>query len=259
MRVLEKCGYACESRQRRAGVKDGQVMDVLLYVRLRAAPAPPRRRFVELSHPIEDAMVTYPGLPAPRISAHMDRAASAAHYAPGTTFHIGRIDMVANTGTYLDAPFHRWADGLDLAALPLDRCAELEGRRVRVPDARAADAACFLDQDLDGMAVLIHTGWSRHWRTPQYAGDAPFLTEAGACRLRAAGAALVGIDSINIDDRADPRRPAHSVLLEAGIPIVEHLTGLDQLPERGFRFSAAPARVAHMGSFPVRAYAVLED
>jgi arylformamidase len=223
----------------------------------RSAPAP--RRSIELSHPIEHGMITYPGLPGPEISDHLTRAASRSHYEAGTEFQIGRISMVANTGTYLDTPFHRLADGADLAGVGLQSLADLDGIVVRVGDAagRAIDRDLLLPYDVHGRAVLLHTGWDRHWGTQAYGVAAPFLTRAAALWLAAQGAALVGVDSVNIDDTGDRSRPAHTVLLGAGIPIVEHLCALDQLPPRGFRFHAAPPRVRGMGTFPVRAYAVL--
>jgi len=214
---------------------------------------------VELSHEIYDGMVTYPGLPGPEITDHLSRAASRATYAAGTEFHIGRISMVANTGTYLDAPSHRFEDGADLAALALARLADLPGLLVEVPEAVTAIGADRLEPyEVNGRAVLIRTGWSRHWGTPAYGGGGhPYLTRDAAALLAERGAALVGIDSLNIDDITDGARPAHTTLLRAGIPIVEHLTGLAQLPADGFRFHAVPPRVAGMGTFPVRAYAVL--
>ncbi len=218
------------------------------------------RRFIDLSHTIETGMVTYPGLPEPRISDHLSRADSRAHYADGTEFQIGRIEMVANTGTYLDSPFHRFADAPDLSQLDLAALADLPGVVVRVSDAadRAIGRAAFLPIDVRGRAVLVHTGWDRHWRTPTYGAGHPFLTADAAAHLRDQGAALVGIDSLNIDDTADLHRPVHTTLLAAGIPIVEHMRGLEQLPPDGFRFSAVPPRIRGMGSFPVRAYAVVE-
>jgi arylformamidase len=219
---------------------------------------PAQKRFIELAHAIEHDLTTYPGLPAPRIGEHMDRASSRQHYAPGTEFHIGKIEMVANTGTYVDAPFHRYADGKDLAALPLAALADVDGVVIRVAhrSTRAIDASALHGLPLAGKAVLVHTGWSRHWRTSAYFHDHPFLTADAAAYLIEAGAALVGIDSLNIDDTADPRRPVHSALLGAEIPIVEHLTNLAGLPDRGFRFFAVPAKVAGLGSFPVRAFAI---
>ena len=213
---------------------------------------------VELAHAVEHGMTTYPGLPGPVVCDFLSREASRAHYGPDTTFHIGRIDLVANTGTYVDAPFHRFADGSDLAELPLERLAHLEGTVVRAGDARAIGPEHFEDVPVDGRAVLVHTGWSRHWRTPRYGAGHPYLTAAAAELLVARGAAFVGIDSLNVDDTADGTRPVHTALLGAGVPIGEHLTGLDGLPDEGFRFHAAPVRVRALGTFPVRAYAVVK-
>ncbi|MGQ4582993.1 cyclase family protein [Lysobacter sp. F60174L2] len=233
----------------------------------RAAPAAPAAaqgarpvRFVDLSHTIHDGMVTYKGLPAPLICDHLSREQSRALYAPGTEFQIGRIDMVANTGTYIDAPFHRCADGVDVAGLPLDRIAGLEGTVVRVSDTteRAIDWAHFAAVEVRDRAVLVSTGWDRHWGTDRYFEGHPFLTEAAANHLRERGAALVGIDSLNIDDTGGNTRPVHTILLGAGIPIVEHLTCLDSLPANGFRFTAVPPKAHGMGTFPVRAHAVIE-
>ncbi len=215
-------------------------------------------RLIELNHVIEDGMITYKGLPAPIICDYLSRVASRDIYAPGTEFQIGRIDMVSNTGTYLDTPFHRYPDGDDLAALPLDRVTDLPGILVRAPTDGAIDADAFTRIEFRGFAVLIHTGWDRHWRTDAYFEGHPFLTAAAAELLRDGGAALVGIDSHNIDDVSGSARPVHTILLGAGIPIVEHLTGLAQLPDRGFRFFAPPPRVKGMGTFPVRAHAVLD-
>jgi kynurenine formamidase len=218
-------------------------------------------RLIDLSHEISDGLVTYPGLPAPHIDEYLSRVASRARYAPGTEFSIGRITMVANTGTYLDTPFHRFADGFDLTGLKLEQLVDLDGVLVRVVEAseRAIGTDRFTGLDVDGKAVLIHTGWDRHWATPEYGVGHPFVTADGAAWLAEHGAAIVGIDSLNIDDGADGTRPAHTTLLRAGIPIVEHLTGLDQLPTTGFRFTAVPARVAGMGTWPVRAFARIED
>ena len=211
---------------------------------------------IDLSHIVEHGMVTYKGLPAPMICDYLSREASRAHYAPGTEFHIGRIDMVANTGTYVDSPFHRYADGIDLAELPLERLANVEAIVVAAPHEHgsAIDADRFTGLDVRGKAVLIHTGWSRHWRTDAYFEGHPFLTEAAARLLQRHGARIVGIDSHNIDDTGDGRRPAHSILLRNAIPIVEHMTGLEALPERGARFFAVPAKVKALGTFPVRAF-----
>lgn len=225
-----------------------------------AEDAPPTTdRLIDLSHTIEHGMVTYKGLPAPHICDYLSREASRAHYGDGTEFQIGRIDMVANTGTYIDMPFHRYADGHDLAGLPLHKAAELPGLRVRAEGASdlAIDWHHFAPFDCRGHAVLVHTGWDRHWRSEAYYHDHPFLTARAAEWLRDHGAALVGIDSHNIDDTRAGARPVHSVLLAAGIPIVEHLTGLGALPPSGFRFSALPPKIVGMGTFPVRAHARL--
>ncbi|WP_243285841.1 cyclase family protein [Geothrix terrae] len=222
---------------------------------------PGPRRLIELSHTIRHGMVTYPGLPGPEITGHLSRESSRTIYAPGCEFHIGRISMVANTGTYLDTPFHRYEGGADLAGIPLASLANLEGLVLRLAGSaqRAIDRAAFLPYDVAGKAVLVHTGWDRHWGTEQYGEGHPYLTSDAAEWLVAQKAALVGIDSLNIDDTRDGARPVHSVLLAAGIPIVEHLTGLDQVPVQGFRFHAAPPRVEGMGTFPVRAFAIVEE
>lgn len=212
------------------------------------------KRLIELSHVVEHGMITYPGLPGPEITDHLSREASRARYAPGTQFHIARISMIANTGTYLDTPSHRFADGADLSGVGLERLVDLDGI---VIDARTTRAIGRSDHDVRGRAVLFRTGWDRHWRTDQYGSGAPFLMRDGASWLAESDAALVGIDSVNIDDTADGTRPAHTILLRAGIPIVEHLRGLDQLPPSGFRFHAAPPLVRGMGTFPVRAYAIV--
>jgi kynurenine formamidase len=219
----------------------------------------PGRRLIDLSHVIEHGMVTYKGLPAPVIGDWLSREASRARYAPGTTFHIGKIGMVANTGTYIDAPFHRFADGKDVADYPLEAVADLAGIVIRATErpARALDAPLFRGRDVRGKAVLVHTGWDARWRTEGYASGHAFLTRAAAELLVAGGAALVGIDSLNIDDDADGSRPVHTLLLGASIPIVEHLCHLGELPDHEFRFFAVPVKVKGMGSFPVRAFALV--
>jgi arylformamidase len=218
------------------------------------------RRLIELSHQIHHGMVTYPGLPGPELSDYLPREASPARYGPGTEFHIGRISMVANTGTYLDSPFHRFAGATDVAGLPLQRVADLDGIVVRIgAGQRAIDRDALAPYQVGGRAVLVHTGWDRHWATERYGTGSPFLTAAAADWLVAQRAGLVGIDSVNIDDPSGPARPVHTALLAAGIPIVEHLCGLDQLPPGGFRFHAAPPQVVGIGTFPVRAYAVLAE
>ncbi len=217
------------------------------------------RRLIDVSHDIEAGMTTYPGLPAPIISDHLSREAARGVYAEGTTFQIGRIEMVANTGTYVDAPFHRFADGGDLASLPLERLADLEGLVIDATNrnGQAIDVDRFENQSLKNCAVLVRTGWDIHWQTPQYGQEAPFLTRAAAEYLVAAGVALVGIDSVNIDNMNDGARPAHTLLLGAGVPIAEHLCNLDKLPLSGFRFHAVPVKFRGVGTFPVRAYAVI--
>jgi kynurenine formamidase len=216
-------------------------------------------RYIDLSHTIEDGMMTYTGLPGPVISDHMGRAESRSHYAEGTTFQIGKIEMVANTGTYIDAPFHRYAEGVDLAGLKMASIANLDGIVIRVDqDIRSIGAELLEGNAVRGKAVFIHTGWDRHWRTAAYFANHPFLTRKASEFLRSGSAALVGIDSLNIDDTSDGSRPAHSILLQAGIPIVEHMCNLDALPEDGFKFFAVPAPVKGMGSFPVRAFAIVD-
>jgi len=214
-------------------------------------------RFLDLSHTIEHGMTTYPGLPGPIICDFLSREASRARYAPGVEFQIGKIEMVANTGTYLDAPFHRYASGKDISELPLESLADLDAVVVRGAGGQAIDRDAFDGRALAGKAVLVRTGWDVHWGTATYLEGHPYLTADAAEHLVAAGAALVGIDSLNIDDMRDLARPVHSALLDAGIPIVEHLCRLGPLPESGFRFTAVPAKVAGFGSWPVRAFATL--
>lgn len=212
---------------------------------------------VELSHTIADGTITYPGLPAPRLTPHMTFEDSRAKYDEGTEFEIMAVEMVANTGTYLDTPSHRYRDGMDLARLPLERCVDLEGVVLRAPSSGAIGVNTMAGVELAGRAVLFATGHDAHWGTERYARDHPFLSHAAVDRLVEEGATLVGIDSLNIDDTGGGLRYAHSTLLAAEIPIVEHLTSLDRLPVTGFRFSAAPVRWSGMASFPVRAYAVI--
>jgi len=242
-----------------------------------------RSILVDVSHTIEDGMITYKGLPPPVISDYLSREKSRGFYAPGTEFHIGKIEMVANTGTYLDSPFHRFPEGKDLSLLELESLANLEGVVVRHvgADERVLELARFKDRastqidsptvndraitlsevehlDVKGRAVLFHTGWDMRWRTEVYLnGKHPFLAAEAAEHLANAGAALVGIDSYNIDDTADGSRPAHSILLAHDIPIVEHLCGLRELPALGFRFFAVPVKVRSFGTFPVRAFAIV--
>jgi kynurenine formamidase len=217
-------------------------------------------KLIDLSHEVENGMITYKGLPAPIICDFLSREDSRKHYAEGTEFNIGKIEMVANTGTYVDSPFHRFADGIDLSELPLGSLANLEGLVVHVPEeARAISAKVFVGLQIKDKAVLIHTDWSRHWRTDQYFEGHPFLTRDAAGFLAEAGAAFVGIDTYNIDDITDGTRPAHTILLGSRIPICEHMCGLENLPDSGFRFHAVPVKVKAFGTFPVRAYAVLDE
>jgi arylformamidase len=219
-----------------------------------------KRKLLDLSHIVEHGMITYQGLPAPIISDYLSREQSRSRYANGTEFQIGRIEMVANTGTYLDSPPHRYADGCDLSGLELPCLADLEGITVRADFrmGRAIGREAFSQMNIRGKAVLVHTGWDVHWRTDQYFEGHPFLTRDAAQFLVESGARLVGIDSSNIDDMADLTRPVHSILLRAAIPIVEHCCGLENLPDTGFKFFAVPVKVKGMGTFPVRAFALIE-
>ena len=216
--------------------------------------------FIDLSHEVEDGMITYKGIPAPIICDYLSREESRSHYAEGTEFHIGKIEMVANTGTYVDSPFHRYAEGKDLSELPLGSLANLEAVVVRLDSGRAIDRDRFEGLgDISGKAVLVHTGWDANWRTDAYFESNPFLTREAAEYLAAAGAALVGIDSLNIDDTGDGKRPVHTILLGEEIPIVEHMCGLERLPDRGARFFAVPVKVKAFGTFSVRAFGILEN
>ena len=215
---------------------------------------------IDLSHEVEHGMITYKGLPAPIICDFLSREESRKHYGEDTEFSIGKIEMIANTGTYVDSPFHRFANGIDLSELPLESLADLEGMVVRAQEfGRAIPVEIFQGLDLKCKAVLIHTDWARHWRTDQYFEGHPFLTREAAQYLANSGAAFVGIDTYNIDDTSDGTRPAHTILLGNRIPICEHMCGLQNLPNSGFRFHAAPVKVKAFGTFPVRAYAVLDQ
>ena len=216
-------------------------------------------QLVDLSHRITEGMTTYKGLPGPHICDFWSREQSAANYEDGSSFQIGRIDMVANTGTYLDAPFHRWEDGADLAGIELDQLAALPGIVIRQPweEGLMVDSRRFESLDIEGKAVLVHTGWDRHWGSDAYFSDHPFLTAEAAQLLVNRGARLVGIDSHNIDDTRTKSRPVHSTLLREGVLICEHMTNLGALPDGGFEFTAAPPKIEGMGTFPVRAYALL--
>jgi kynurenine formamidase len=219
------------------------------------------RRYVDLSHTIHHGLVTFKGLPGPLICDYLSREASRKHYADGTEFQVGRIDMVSNTGTYIDCPFHRFAAGRDLSETDLERFVDLQGVVVRVPWRERLEVTPrdFVRVDVRDKAVLVDTGWSEHWNKNTYFDNHPFLTAEAATFLRNAGALLVGIDSHNIDDtRTKNSRPVHTILLGAEILIVEHLRGLEQLPLEGFRFSAVPPKFKGVGTFPVRAFASID-
>jgi kynurenine formamidase len=216
--------------------------------------------FVDLSHTIEDGLITYKGLPAPVICDYLSREKSREIYEPGTEFQIGKIEMVANTGTYVDCPFHRYEHGKDLSQVEIDRFADLDGIVIRADyrKALAVDAAFFMDQEIRGRAVLVHTGWDTHWNTDRYFERHPYLTEDAAVYLQQCGVKLVGIDSMNIDNTQGKSRPVHSILLASEILIVEHLCNLGNLPDEGFTFSAVPPKFKGVGTFPVRAMAKLK-
>jgi arylformamidase len=216
--------------------------------------------YIDLSHVIYDGLVTYKGLPAPIICDYLSREASRERYAPGTEFQIGRIEMVTNTGTYVDCPFHRYEDGKDLSEVDLESFVDIEGIVIRAEDRKgmSIDASFFKDKELRGRAVLVHTGWDKHWTTDQYFEGHPFLTEDAAVYLRQSGVKLVGIDSFNIDDVRGGSRPVHSTLLRAEIIIAEHLCNLSKVPDEGFTFTAVPPRFKGAGTFPVRAFARLK-
>ena len=218
-------------------------------------------RLVELNHVIRTGMITYPGLPGPAITPHLTREASRGRYGPGTEFAIDELTLVGNTGTYLDAPYHRYPDGADLSMIPLAQTADLPATVVRVTGSGqlAIDVGAVAGLEVRGAAVLLHTGDDARFGSPAYAEGRHFLTRAAAAWLAANGAALVGIDALNIDDTDDGSRPAHTLLLAAGIPVVEHLTGLGQLPPTGARFTAVPLRIEGFGTIPVRAFARLPE
>lgn len=220
--------------------------------------ASPPQQLIDLSHTVEQGLVTYKGLPAPLICDYLSRDASHKFYAPGTEFQIGKIEMVGNTGTYLDSPFHRFANGKDLSELNLGKLANLPAIKISVNGRHAIDESCFPPAaEMEGKAIIVETGWSQHWNTPPYYEGHPFLTEDAAALLAACGTLLVGIDSHNIDSTDDPRRPVHTALLGNEIPIVEHMTNLAALPPTGFRFFAVPPKVKSFGTFPVRAFAIV--
>jgi arylformamidase len=214
-------------------------------------------KFIDLSHTIFDGLITYKGLPAPVICDFLSREESKVRYEEGTSFQIGRIDMVANTGTYMDCPFHRYENGRDLSETHLHEIANLPAIVIHAEGEKIIDKHFFEKKNIVGKAVLVHTGWSQFWNTEKYFEGHPFLTKEAALYLKENGAALVGIDSHNIDDTATNRRPSHSILLGADIFIVEHMTNLGLLPDGEFLFSSVPPKVKGMGTFPVRAYATI--
>ncbi len=220
-----------------------------------------KRRFIDVGHTIENGMKTYPGIPGPVITDLLTRPDSRKNYAEGTEFSIGKIEMAANTGTYVDSPFHRYESGTDLSELPLESLADIDGIVVRCRDekARAISTQNFDHVEVKGKAVLFDTGWDRHWGTKTYFHGHPYLTKDAADFLVHEGAILVGIDSLNIDDTGDLTRPVHSILLGANIPIVEHMCNLQSVPGGGFKFFAVPVKIRHFGSFPVRAFCLIED
>lgn len=216
--------------------------------------------YIDLSHTIYDGLITYKGLPAAIVCDYLSREESRSRYAPGTEFHIGKFEMVANTGTYVDSPFHRYADGKDLSEMELEHFVDLEGIVIRADYRKglAVTAEAFKGKEVRGRAVLVHTGWAEHWATDAYFENHPFLTEDAAIYLRDTGAKLVGIDSHNIDDTRGNTRPVHSVLLRNDIIVAEHLCNLENVPDEGFSFTAAPPKVKGAGTFPVRAFAKIK-
>ena len=212
---------------------------------------------IDLSHTIENGLITYKGLPAPIICDYLSRENSKQFYEEGTTFQIGKIEMVSNTGTYIDCPFHRFEHGKDLSEVGLEKFADIEGIVIRVPYTKqlAVTAELLIHCDVKDRAVLIHTGWAEHWNTEAYYSGHPYLTEEAATYLKEAGAKLVGIDSHNIDNTEGKTRPVHTTLLGAEILIVEHMCNLEALPEKSFKFSAVPPKFKGVGTFPVRAFA----
>lgn len=215
---------------------------------------------IDLSHTIEDGLITYKGLPAPHICDYLSREQSKNNYDGDTSFQIGKIEMVTNTGTYIDCPFHRFADGNDTAQTALKSFAELDAVMIHIPFTETLKITedHLKNREIRNRAVLIQTGWDKHWNTELYYQGHPYLTEQAAMYLRDCNVKLVGIDSHNIDDTAGRTRPAHTLLLSAGILIVEHLCNLNKLPDHNFKFTAAPPKVKGVGTFPVRAFASIE-
>ena len=214
---------------------------------------------IDVSHVIEDGMITYKGFPAPIICDYLNREDSKSHYQQGTSFQIGAITMSSNTGTYVDVPFHRYEDGKDLSEIALSSLANLDGIKIIIDqDIKEIGVEHFKGKDIGQKAVLIETNWSRHWRTDPYFENYPYVNEEAAQYLLDQGVLFVGIDSYNIDDTSGETRPCHSILLHNEIPICEHMTGLSSLPEDNFKFFAVPVKVKGMGTFPVRAFGIVE-
>jgi kynurenine formamidase len=225
----------------------------------KAGTAAERPIYIDLSHTIENGLITYKGLPAPIICDYLSREDSKKFYDEGTSFQIGKIEMVTNTGTYIDCPFHRYEHGKDLSEVSIDSFADLEGIVIHVPhsDTLAITADHLRGREIRKRAILIHTGWDTHWNTERYYDNHPFLTQDAAEYLRDCQVKLVGIDSHNIDDTRGKNRPVHTILLGDEILIVEHLCNLSMLPNEGFTFSAIPPKFKGAGTFPVRAMATL--
>jgi arylformamidase len=220
----------------------------------------PGPRLIDLSHTIENGLITYKGLPAPVICDYLSREDSKKIYAEGTSFQIGKIELVSNTGTYIDCPFHRFECGTDLNDTPLEYFAELKGIVLHAPytERKSIDADFFKAHDIEDKALLIHTGWDLHWNTERYFSDHPYLTETAAWYLKEKKVRLVGIDSHNIDDTSGNTRPVHTILLGSNVLIVEHLCNLAAIPDQDFIFSAIPPKFKGVGTFPVRAIARLQ-
>ena len=212
-------------------------------------------QLIDLSHSIEHGMVTYKGLPAPLICDYLSREDSKKNYSHGTEFQIGKIEMVTNTGTYLDCPFHRYADGKDLSQINLEKLAELDAVLIDAENHQSIGKNFFEGKDISGKAVLVYTSWSKHWRTDSYFENHPFLTAEAAEYLVSQKVKLVGIDSYNIDDTRTNTRPVHTALLRSEILIVEHMTNLNSLKGKKFIFNAVPPKFVGVGTFPVRAFA----
>jgi arylformamidase len=217
------------------------------------------KKYIDLSHTIENGMITYQGLPGPVITDFLSRERSRERYNPGTEFHVALIEMVSNTGTYMDTPFHRYEDGRDLADLELSQLADLEAITINASDLpdKGIGISVFKGYDLSRKAVLVYTGFDKNWGTDKYFYDHPFLTKDAAEYIAEQSPVMVGIDTYNIDDVADKSRPAHTVLLGKDILIIEHMCNLRELPEEGYTFTAVPQKMRGVGSFPVRAFATL--